>query len=151
MLMTTSAHPAAAETWPPGDYPVDSLRIEVTRQSVGATRTRHVVALLGSGRIEVRENTALQSSAPLARDALSALLDRLYRLRFFTLPDSYLTRYGVHITAEGRVQRSALRLPDRETTQVCVHIGAGQKCSVFADDGPAELNAFARDVRALAP
>ena len=152
MLMAgqSAAAGAAPAIWPPLSYAIGDVRIELSRQGGAVAGPRHTLYLYGDGVIEARTGGDIDFRRPLARGEFLTILNRLYRMRFFALPDDMLTRYSVHADAEGRVTLGALRPPDRGSTRLCVRIRDQEKCTAFAKDAPGDLVNLARDVSALA-
>jgi hypothetical protein len=81
---------------------------------------------------------------PYPRDDFLNLLNELYRIRFFDLPETYITRYSIFLKDDGTVAMSALRMPDMPSTKVCVVIDQYEKCVTFGRDGPLELKSITK-------
>src|ERR1019366_940403 len=112
-----AADPTLGAGGPPMTYRLDQVTVLVTRHPGPASRIRRV-SLSGTGSATLeRDGLSLPFRYP-AKDLL-ALLNDLYKLRFFELPADYSGRYSVFLKDDGSVATKALRMSDVPGTSVC--------------------------------
>ena len=129
---------SAAASWPPFDYRLDeaSVRVELL-PSHGLPR--QTLTLPGSGRASF-EHDGRNAAFILNVQDMLALVNELYRLRFFDLPDRLMPPRSAFLKDDGSVGTQATRMHDALTTSVCFILPQYRKCVVYEDDPPAELS-----------
>lgn len=136
--------PRLESAGPPRTYRLDEVSIQLTRQ-YGHGLPLQRVSLAGAGQATLeRDGQRLPFHYP-AKDLL-ALLNEAYRIRFFDLPASYTTRYSVFLKDDGTVGTSALRMQDTLSTSLCLTVAGYEKCIIFGNHGPRELEELANRI-----
>ncbi len=132
-----SPSPAAPPSIPEG-YRLSEVTIHLTRSVAGGSPLpRNITFSLDGGRqIEAGQRRINQ---PLTPKELMQLLDGLYRLRLFALPEDWTVVEGVGLDAHGVVRRRALSPADADWTRICLRTGKSEKCVRFSDAGPSDL------------
>lgn len=128
---------------PPSSYHIDNVRIRLALHPGRGGKSIQSLILSGNGDATVKRDGKLVQF-PYPRDDFLNLLNEFYRIRFFDLPETYITRYSIFLKDDGTVAMSALRLPDMPSTQVCVVIDEYEKCVMFGRDGPLELKSITK-------
>ena len=129
---------------PPKSYRIEDVTVRVQIQATRGLPMRQVI-LSGNttGTLE-RDQQKLSFAFP-SKDLL-AVVNTLYRMRFFNLQDSPGVRYSVFLKDDGMVTTQALKMNDVGDTRVCFSAGKYEKCVSYVGDGPAELQDIVRDV-----
>ena len=123
---------------PPLAYPIQEVKLHLTRQPGKAAFPVRRVSLSGKGMATFeRGEEFLQVS--YSTSALVALLNELYRIRFFELPSQYTARYSVFLKDDGMIATSALRMMDAGSTRICFAVTGYEKCVTYGRDGPYDL------------
>jgi len=123
---------------PPLAYRLDEVSVRLTRQPGSGTFPKRRVTLSGTGTATLeRDGQTLPFSHPPG-DVL-ALLNDLYRIRFFDLPTNLNVRYSVFLKDDGSIGTSVLRMLDASSTSVCLRLAAFEKCVTYASGGAREL------------
>lgn len=142
-LAAMSADSTPSSSWPPRAYRLDAVELRLQRlPGHGQPKQALVVAgggsaALDSGRAPSRQLFKLQP------DEVMALLQGLYRLRFFDLPTALGPRLSVFLLPDGTVGTQVARLMDVTTTTVCATLAGNEKCVRYTEgDGPPELEAW---------
>lgn len=130
---------------PPLTYGIDEVSLRVTRHPGNPAFPVTRVTLSGTGSAELRREDEL-AQFPYAVKDLLAILDELYRIRFFELPLKYTTRYSVFLKEDGTVGTSALRMSDAGSTSICFAVPQYEKCVTYGRDGPLELENIAKRI-----
>lgn len=122
---------------PPLNYRLDELSVRLLRQpGHGLPGLRVSLAGTGAALLE-RDGQKRHFSYPV-KDLL-ALVNELYRIRFFELPTTYATKYSVFIKEDGLLGTQGLRMSDASSTRVCFAVAGYEKCVSYGADGPREL------------
>lgn len=140
LAMATERTPPAG---PPLSYRLDTIELRLQRQP-GHGQPKHALVVAGAG------SATLESGKPastrgftLPADEVLALLNGLYRLRFFDLPAALRARQSVFLLPDGAIGTQALNRMDTTSTTVCVALPGYEKCVRYAEgDGPPELEAW---------
>ena len=123
---------------PPLAYRIDEVDLNLTRHRGNPALPIQRVRLSGAGNATLEHSGELVQISYSTRD-LIALLNELYKIRFFELPSKYTTRYSVVLKEDGTVATSALRMTDAGSTSVCFAVSEYEKCVTYGRDGPREL------------
>ena len=124
---------------PPVAYRIDEVHLHLTRHPGYAAPPIRQVRLSGTGNATLERGGELVQISCSTRD-LVALLNELYKIRFFELPSKYITRYSIIVKDDGTVATSALRMTDAGSTSVCFAVTEYEKCVTYGRDGPRELD-----------
>ena len=129
---------------PPKSYRIEDVAVRVQIQGARGLPEQRV-ALNGntSGTLERGQKN---SSFVYPTSDLMAVVNALYRIRFFAIPDSTGVRYSVFLNSDGMVVTQALKMNDIGQTRVCFAAGSYEKCVSYVGDGPTELNDIVRNV-----
>jgi hypothetical protein len=128
----------------PVEYRLDEVSIRLSREhGHGFSPQRVMLAGTGQAMLE-RGGQNLPFHYPNAD--LMALLNELYRIRFFTMPTSYTTQYSIFLKDDGTVSTSILRMQDASSTTLCFAVADFEKCVSFSLDGPRELDELAKRI-----
>lgn len=123
---------------PPLAYPIQEVNLHLTRQAGNAAFPVRRISLSGKGTAAFEQGEEfLQVS--YSTSALVALLNELYRIRFFELPSQYTARYSVFLKDDGMIATSALRMMDAGSTRICFAVTGYEKCVTYGRDGPYDL------------
>ncbi|MBN9132278.1 MAG: hypothetical protein J0H48_02785 [Nitrosospira multiformis] len=123
---------------PPLAYPIQEVNLHLTRQPGNAAFSVRRVSLSGRGSATFeRGDELLQIAYPTTE--LVALLNELYRIRFFELPSQYTARYSVFLKDDGMIATSVLRMMDAGSTRICFAATGYEKCVTYGRDGPSDL------------
>jgi hypothetical protein len=121
----------------PLSYKIEEVRISVTRRS-GNPFPIHRLIFWGSGNATLeRDGKSVSLNYP--EKDLMIVLNELYKIRFFELPEDYSTEYSVFVNSDNVVQTISLRLSDAESTRVCFAVANYKKCVTYSHKGPLEL------------
>jgi hypothetical protein len=123
---------------PPLAYPIQEINLHLTRQPGNAAFPVRQVSLSGKGSATFERGNELRQ-VPYSTSALVALLNELYRIRFFELPSQYTARYSVFLKDDGMIVTSALRMMDAGSTRICFAVTGYEKCVTYGRDGPNDL------------
>lgn len=129
---------------PPLDYRLDELSVRFLRQP-GHGLPGWRVSLAGTG-VALLESDGQKRHFSYPVKGLLALVNELYRIRFFELPTTYATKYSVFIKDDGLLGTQGLRMSDASSTRVCFAVAAYEKCVSYGADGPRELEALVQHV-----
>ena len=129
---------------PPLNYRLDELSVRFLRQP-GHGLPGWRVSLAGSGAALLESDGQKRHFFYPVKDLL-ALVNELYRIRFFELPITYTTKYSVFIKDDGLLGTQGLRMSDASSTRVCFAVAAYEKCVSYGADGPRELEALVQHV-----
>lgn len=130
---------------PPASYPLDEVRVQVTRQPARGGATVQRVRLTGSGSAMLERGG---HSLPFRYDRkdLMTLMNAFYRMRFFEMSADTTTRYSIVLQDDGTVRTSMLRVSDASSTQVCFSVASYSKCVTYSSDPPGELESVVQQV-----
>lgn len=126
----------------PQSYRLNEVSVRVTLQPGRGNFPVRRVSLLGTGAATLEQNGQKQPFPYASRDLL-ALLNELYKIRFFELPTNYTTRHSVFLKEEGLIGTNLLRMSDESSTSVCFSTAAYEKCVTYSTEGPDELDRIA--------
>lgn len=130
---------------PPLTYRMDEVRIRLTRHPGNTAFPVQRISLSGSGSATVeRDGKIMPFIYPVKK--LLVLMNGLYRIRFFDMPDDYTNRYSVVLKDEGIVETAALHMLDARGTRICFSAASYEKCVNYGDEGPSELDDIARQI-----
>lgn len=130
---------------PPLAYRLDEVSVRLTRHSGNPAFPFRRVILSGAGNATFeRDGESMQFS--YGNKELLALLNALYKIRFFDLPSQYNTRYSVFLKDDGTVGTEALRMTDSASTSICFAVRGYEKCVTYGRDGPLELENIAKQI-----
>ncbi len=99
------------------------------------------IELAGTGAATLEQN-AQRRPYRYAPKEVAALLNELYRIRFFDLPSRYNAKSTIFLRDDGSIGTSVLRTSDAASTSVCFAVGAYRKCVTYGNDSPLELESF---------
>ena len=123
---------------PPLAYPIQEVNLHLTRQPGNAAFPVRRINLSGKGTAAFERGEEFLQ-IPYSTSTLVALLNELYRIRFFELPSQYTARYSVFLKDDGMIATSALRMMDAESTRICFAVTGYEKCVTYGRDGPHDL------------
>ena len=127
---------------PPLTYRMDEVRIRLTRHPGNTAFPVQRISLSGSGSATLeRDGKIMPFIYPVKK--LLVLMNGLYRIRFFDMPDDYTNRYSVVLKDEGTVETAALHMLDAGGTRICFSAASYEKCVNYGDGGPSELDDIA--------
>ncbi len=131
----------AAGGWPPLNYRFDEAAVRVqTQHGHGQPGSLLVLRTAGS----TLAVGAREDAFPSDGKALLAVINTLYRIRFFDLPSNLPARRSVFLRDDGRVGMQMSNLSDTSTTTVCFTLPGFEKCVAWQTDPPQELDALAQ-------
>ena len=136
--MTMAAISDASPAGPPLSYRIDAVVIRMTLPPERQGDTPRQLQLSGTGSATL-ESQGQRRAFPHTPQAQVAVLDALYRMRFFNLPTQSAARYSVVLREDGMVLTQALRMVDAPTGRVCVSVAAYEKCVTFGTTEPSAL------------
>ncbi len=136
---------ASLKAGPPLSYNIEEVRVNLTRRPGNPSFPILRLIFSGSGNATLERDGR---SVPLgySRRDLLDILNQLYKIRFFELPENYTTEYSVFLDNNDTVQTTGLRLSDFESTTVCFAVPTYKKCVTYSHKGPAELENFVKQV-----
>lgn len=140
-----AAKPSLETGKPPHTYRLDEVSLRLTRQPGNGAFPVRRVNLSGAGAATL-ERDGRKLPFHYAPKDLLALLNELYKIRFFDLPTNYRTRYSLFLKEDGSVGTSALRLSDESSTSVCIAVAAYEKCVTYGSEAPYELEHLAKRI-----
>lgn len=130
---------------PPLAYRIGEVSVRLTRHPGNPALPIRRVILSGVGGATLeRDGKSVQF--PYGSKDLLALLNELYRIRFFDLPTQYNTQYSVFLKDDGTVGTAALRMPDSGSTSICFAVTGYEKCVSYSREGSLELENIARRI-----
>jgi hypothetical protein len=129
---------ASLKAGPPLSYKIEQVRVSLTRRPGSPSFPILRLIFSGSGNAILERDGG---SVPLSysHNDLLDVLNELYKIRFFELPENYTTEYSVFLDNNDTVQTTALRLSDFESTTVCFAVPNYKKCVTYSHKGPVEL------------
>lgn len=128
-----AADPGASTGEPPLRYRLDAVTVTLLRQPGRGAFSIRRLTLPGHGQATLERDGAVHPF-PYAPGELLALVNGLYRTRFFSLPDDCTPRLSVVLKDDGTVVPSILRLADAASTKVCFAVDGYEKCVTYAHD-----------------
>lgn len=139
----TVASERAPPAGPPLSYRLDTVELRLQRQpGHGQPKLALVVAGAGSATLESGRPASARGFT-LPADEVLALLNGLYRLRFFDLPAALRARQSVLLMPDGAIATQVTNRIDTASTTVCVALPGFEKCVRYAEgDGPPELEGW---------
>lgn len=146
LLVGTSAmaaQPSLGSSGPPLTYRLEDVGVHLTRQPGSSAFPIRRLSLSGTGSATLERDGQTLPFRYAPKDLL-ALLNELYRIRFFDLPTNLGVRYSVFLKDDGTVVTSALRMADASSTKVCLTVADYEKCVTYGRAGPYELERLAR-------
>ena len=139
-----AAASAAEAGRPPATFRSDDVSFSIVWQpGHGPSLPALRIALSGKGSGTLQRGKD-KSSFTYSGDDLFAVLNELYRIRYFDLPNDYTQNTSIFRREDGTLGTQSLRASDLSTTRVCLTIAAYEKCVTYAKDGPAELEQLVR-------
>lgn len=135
----------------PDSFPLSSLKIQLIKQPGNAADSRESITVSGSGscaraKDPQAEETTCQN---LSSEELLGLIDGLQRAQFFNLKDRFRTTREAYVDQHGNVRWSYARPLDKESWKLCVEAGGYNKCLVFQESTPAEIQAVIDQLNVL--
>ena len=130
-------------TMPPTVYELASVRIRVTQPSARADIQSRQAVVSGAGASEWKQGDS-KASFEYSAEQVVALLNQLYAMRFFEMPELPGAKYSVRLGDDGRVITQALKMADRGGVQVCVEMADYKRCVTSTDNSQPELEQFAQ-------
>jgi hypothetical protein len=130
---------------PPLAYRIDDVHIRLIRHPGNAAFPVQQVSLSGSGRATLERDGKILPFIYQVKNLL-ALMNELYRIRFFDMPNDYTNRYSVFLKDGGTVETTALHMLDGGGMRVCFTVASYEKCVNYGDEGPSELEDIARRI-----
>jgi hypothetical protein len=126
---------------PPHSYRIDEVKLRLTRHPGNPGLPLRRLSVSGDGTAALEDKGEIYSISYRGEDVL-ALLNALYRIRFFEMRPHYHTRYSVFLNNDGLVETEALRMTDSGGTTVCLTISEYEKCVTYGEAGPPDLEKF---------
>ena len=138
-----SAETALPSGAPPTSYRLDAIKLRLQR-APGHGQPKQALVVAGAGGAELEfGRPSTTNTFTLSADEVMTLLNGLYHLRFFELPDVLRARSSVFLLADGRVGTQRANRLDTTACTVCVTLPGYEKCVRFAEgDGTPELEAW---------
>ncbi len=133
------------EGGPPLTYRLDEVSVRLIRHPGNPALPIRRVVLSGAGGATLERDGERMRFSYGNRELL-ALLNALYKIRFFDLPSQYNTRYSVFLKDDGTVGTEALRMPDSASTSICFAVSGYEKCVSYGRSGPLELEDIAKQI-----
>lgn len=130
---------------PPPHYRLDEVRITLQHQPGRGPFPLQRLTLPGNGNATL-ERAGTRHSFQYGSGAMMRLLNELYRMRFFDLPEDCTARPSVFLKDDGTVATSTLKLADAPSTKVCFATGGYRKCVTYAQGNLAELDQIVQRV-----
>lgn len=145
--MSTAAEPSLGASGPPLAYRIDEVSVRLTRHSGNPALPIRRVILSGAGSATL-ERDGKEVQFPYEKKDLLALLNALYKIRFFDLPTQYSTQYSVFMKDDETVGTAALRMSDSGSTNICFAVTGYEKCVTYGPNthGPLELENIAKRI-----
>lgn len=145
--MSTAAEPSFGAGGPPLVYRIDEVSVRLTRHSGNPALPIRRVILSGAGSATL-ERDGKEVQFPYGKKDLLALLNALYKIRFFDLPTQYSTQYSVFMKDDETVGTAALRMSDSGSTNICFAVTGYEKCVTYGPNahGPLELENIAKRI-----
>lgn len=134
---------------PPHSYELTNTVITLRHQTGHQLPGKHEISILGTGKITRQVDGETQYENHLKDGAVIGLLEQFYRINFFKLPNDYTIQSNLHITAEGKVTSSHMRLRDASSEELCAALGEYRKCVRFHSGRSRDLDTLAKDIRSL--
>lgn len=128
---------------PPSVYDLETVRLRATQPSARAGIESRQAVVSGAGQLEWKLGDSL-ASFRYEPDRVIALLNQLYAMHFFGMPERSGTRYSVYLREDGRVATRASKPADRPTVEVCVEIGEFKRCVTSTAESQPALDRFAQ-------
>ena len=119
-------------------FDVRQLDIRLSRQASNAAQQPWQVQVSGAGQSSYNVNGKTWPLPYAAKDAV-ALLNALYAIRFFDLPQDYSTQDVAQLRADGSIVVLQKFTSNSNLNSVCVSIAAVEKCVRFGALAPIEL------------
>ncbi|MHB1083662.1 MAG: hypothetical protein ACYCZA_02315 [Thiobacillus sp.] len=137
-----SAKPSLETGKPPQSYRLDEVSIQMTRQPGRGHFQVRRVSLSGTGAATLEQDGQKLPFHYTSKDLL-ALLNDLYKIRFFEMPANYSIRHSVFLKDDDTIGTSMLRMLDESSTSVCFSVAAYKRCVTYGTEGPGELENIA--------
>lgn len=114
------------------------LDIRLSRMAGNMAQQPWLVQVSGAGRSSYSRNGKTSPLPYAAKDAV-ALLNELYAIRFFDLPQDYSNLDVAVLRADGSVIVTQIFTSNSNLNRLCVNTAAVEKCVAFGKQAPAEL------------
>jgi hypothetical protein len=134
--MATQPSPGTAKL--PQSYRLDDVSVHIARQPGRGVFPVRSVSLSGRGTATI-EQDGKQRPFHFASKNMLALLNDLYKVRFFDLPTNYMARYSVILKDDGLIRTSQSRVLDASSTRVCFSVPTYEKCVTYGSEGHHDL------------
>ena len=133
-----AAEPHTSHPGPPAAYRLDQVRVLVQRQ-FGHGQPGQTLKLLGPGSASFDADRRV-STITFDNKAVMALINGLYRLRFFDLPDDIGPLPSAVLKPDGTVGLMVTKVSDFTAVKVCFLAAGREKCVHYQQGaGPREL------------
>lgn len=129
---------------PPLQYRLAEVNIRLTK-AFGHGRSPRRVNIVGTGKSTL-EYDKKKSQFVYPDNDLLALLNELYKIRFFNLPTNSTTTYSVFLKNDGAVHTSVLRVQDTSSTTLCFSLKNYEKCVNFDGESLQNLENLAKRI-----
>ncbi len=130
---------------PPLAYPINEVSVRLTRRPANPVLPIRRVTLSGAG-CATLERDGKSVQFPYGTKDVLALLNELYKVRFFDLPSQYNTQFSVFLKDGGVVGTAALHMSDSGSTSICFVVTEYEKCVTYSRDSSLELENIARRI-----
>lgn len=134
--------PSSETGKPPQSYRLNEVSVQLTRQPGRGPFPVQRVSLSGAG-AAILEQDGKKLPFQYTTKELVALLNELYKIRFFELPTNYNIRHSVFLKDDGLIGTDLLRMQDEASTKVCFSVTSYEKCVTYGAVSPYELEGIA--------
>lgn len=130
---------------PPANFKLRELTLSAERQPGNAAAKAQRASLSGAGKAMLEKDGA-SASRNLPPGELMPLVNELFALRFFDLPEDLNVQHSAVLKDDGTVMQRVLRLHDAANESLCFEAGGFRKCVRFSPKTRPELSALVRRV-----
>ncbi len=120
------------------NFDVRQLDIRLSRLAGNGAQQPWQVQVSGAGQSSYSRNGKTWPLPYAGKDAV-ALLNALYAIRFFDLPQDFSSQDVAQLRADGSVVVLQKFTSNSNLNRVCVSIAASEKCVAFGKQAPLEL------------
>ncbi|WP_227869182.1 hypothetical protein [Nitrosospira lacus] len=145
MTMSIAAERSLGPGGPPLTYGIDEVRIRLIRHPGNAALPAQRVSLSGSGSATLEQDGKTLSFTYEVTDLL-AVINALYKIRFFDLPGDYTNQYSVFLKDGKTVETTALRMLDVNVMNICFTVAGYEKCVSYSDGQLPDLENIAKRI-----
>lgn len=137
---------SVVNNYPPNKYQLNDVIIKFTRHAgMIKNSTRKQVVISGNGASSIELNGKKQS-LNYSPNALVSLINSLYKINFFDLPNRFNRNYTVVLNDDGSLTTNILKMTDAASTTVCFSVPHFEKCVTYSKDKPYELENIVQSV-----